>query len=155
MKQKIIGVISDTHGLMRPQALDALAGSDLIIHAGDIGAPEVLDALREIAPLHVVRGNIDQSAWSQPLPETEMFEVDGRYFYLLHNRRELDIDPVAAGVEAVVFGHSHRFCNEHQDGVLYFNPASAGPPRFSLPIAVGRIIVSEAGLQAEHIELEV
>ena len=146
-----IGVISDTHSLMRPQALEALRGSDLILHAGDVGDPAVLEPLRELAPLHVVRGNIDFQPWADVLTETDFIEVGGRFIYLLHNINHLDIDPQAAEIDVVVFGHSHRPCNELRDGVLYFNPASAGPRRFNLPIAVGRICVDDNGISAEHI----
>jgi putative phosphoesterase len=139
-----IGVISDTHGLVRPEALAALAGSELIVHAGDVGGPEVLEALVKIAPVRAVRGNNDVGAWARRLPATDRIEVGGRVLYVIHDVKELDLDPAAAGFAAVIAGHSHRPRNEHIGGVLWFNPGSAGPRRFSLPITVGRI---DAGRQ--------
>lgn len=141
---KTIGVISDTHGLLRPEAVAALQGSDLIIHAGDIGDPKVLDELRAIAPLTVVRGNVDH--WAHDLPDDEVAEVDGRYFYVLHNLGDLNLDPVAAGFHAVISGHSHKPGIAHKDGVLYLNPGSAGPRRFTLPIALARIELRDDGM---------
>jgi len=136
-----IGVISDTHGLVRPEALAALAGSELIVHAGDVGGPEVLEALAAIAPVRAVRGNNDKGAWAAKLPEIDIVEVGGHALYLIHDVKELDLDAGAAGFAAVIAGHSHRPRNEVVGGVLYFNPGSAGPRRFSLPITVGRIDV--------------
>jgi putative phosphoesterase len=135
-----VGVISDTHGLCRPQALAALAGSDLILHAGDVGDPSVLDTLRQLAPVRAVRGNNDCGGWADALPETDVVELPGGlYVYLIHDIQALDLDPAAARLSAVVAGHSHRPRNELEDGVLYFNPGSAGPRRFRLPVTVGRI----------------
>ena len=136
-----IGVISDTHGLMRPEALAALAGCELIVHGGDVGGREVLAALAKIAPVRAVRGNNDTGAWARALPATERIEVAGRVLYVIHDVKELDVDPAAAGIDVVIAGHSHRPRNETVDGVLFFNPGSAGPRRFSLPITVGRIDV--------------
>lgn len=150
---KTIGVISDTHGLVRPEATDALSGCDAIVHAGDIGSPDVLDQLREIAPLTVIRGNIDK--WANSLPDTEVLKVENRYFYILHDVNELDLDPEAAGFDVVISGHSHRPTIGEKNGVLYLNPGSAGPRRFTLPVAVAKLVVSEQRLDAEVIELAV
>lgn len=149
-----LGVISDTHGLLRPQALVALAGSDLILHAGDVGGPEILGPLRELAPVHAVRGNVDRGAWAQELPGTEVVEAGGHLVYVLHILEELDLDPAAAGFSAVVTGHTHRPRSEVRGGVLYLNPGSAGPRRFKLPVTVARVRVSAAGLDPEIVELE-
>ncbi|HEV2447576.1 MAG TPA: metallophosphoesterase family protein [Candidatus Sulfopaludibacter sp.] len=130
-----VGLISDTHGLLRPRAVEALAGSDLIIHAGDVGDPAILEALRRIAPLTAVRGNIDKAPWARTLPETAV--VEG--IYVLHNLRELDLDPAAGGFRAVVSGHSHKPGSFRKNGVLYINPGSAGPRRFRLPVTVARL----------------
>ena len=148
-----VGVISDTHGLVRPEALEALAGSQLIVHAGDVGGPEVLEALAKIAPVRAVRGNNDKGAWASRLPESDFVEVAGRTIYVIHDVKELDLDPAASGIAAVIAGHSHQPRNELVDGVLYFNPGSAGPRRFSLPISVG-MIDAGAQLVARIIELE-
>lgn len=137
----MIGVISDTHGLLRPEALAALRGSELIIHAGDVGDPEILDQLAAIAPVTAIRGNVDTSAWARRLPETEVVEVDGISIYVLHDLAQLDLKAEAAGFQAVIYGHSHVPKQEERNGVLYFNPGSAGPRRFKLPISVGRLIV--------------
>ncbi len=150
---KTIGVISDTHGLVRPEAKDALSGCDAIVHAGDIGSPGVLDELREIAPLTVIRGNIDK--WANSLPDTEVLRVENRYLYILHDVNELDLDPGAAGFDVVISGHSHRPTVGEKNGVLYLNPGSAGPQRFTLPVAVAKLEVSEQHLDAEVIELAV
>lgn len=148
-----VGVISDTHGLVRPEALEALAGAQLIVHAGDVGGPEVLEALAKIAPVRAVRGNNDKGAWASRLPESDFVEVAGRTIYVIHDVKELDLDPAASGIAAVIAGHSHQPRNELVDGVLYFNPGSAGPRRFSLPISVG-MIDAGAQLVARIIELE-
>jgi putative phosphoesterase len=132
-----IGLISDTHGLMRPQALDALRGCAHILHAGDIGAPEVLDALRPIAPLTAVRGNNDHGAWARVIRATETVTLGGVAVYLIHEIGLLDVDPVAGGIRVVVSGHSHKPTIETRGGVLYVNPGSAGPRRFRLPVSVG------------------
>jgi hypothetical protein len=150
-----IGVISDTHGLVRPEALDALRDCALIVHAGDVGGPEVLERLREIAPTIAVRGNNDTGAWGRALPHTEVVEVGELNLYLLHDLAELDLDPAAADLAAVVSGHSHRPKAELRRGVLYLNPGSAGPRRFKLPVAVARLTVSGRSLSHEIIELRV
>ena len=148
---RIIGVISDTHGLLRPEAKAALGECDAIIHAGDIGKPDVLDELAEIAPVTAIRGNVDK--WAVDLPDTEVVEIDGRYLYVLHDLKRLDLDPKAAGFDAVIFGHSHAPSVQTRDGVLYLNPGSAGPRRFTLPIALARLTVGDAGLDAAIVEL--
>lgn len=148
-----IGVISDTHGLLRASALDALSGSDLIVHAGDIGKPDVIEALENLAPVVAVRGNVDRGDWAHDLPGSEVVTVGDRYLYLLHDIADLDIDP-NAGFDGVVYGHSHKPVNEWRDDVLYFNPGSAGPRRFKLPIALGWIRVSASGMQAGIVELD-
>ena len=150
-----VGVISDTHGLLRPEAVEALAGSDLIIHAGDVGDPAIIDRLRAIAPVFAVRGNIDKGNWAARLPMTELVEAGGRLLFVLHDIAELDLDPAAAGFAAVVFGHSHQPLIARRDGVLFLNPGSAGPRRFKLPIAVARVSVSGQRLEAEIVELSV
>jgi uncharacterized protein len=134
-----IGIISDTHGLLRPEAVERLAGVDHIIHAGDIGRPDVISDLRKIAPVTAVRGNIDRDAWAAGYPQTELVKLAGRFFYVLHNRAALDLDPAAAGIDVVVSGHSHQPKIETVDGVVYLNPGSAGPRRFSLPIALATL----------------
>ena len=144
----MVGVISDTHGLMRPEALAALAGSDHILHAGDIGTPAVLEALHAIAPVTAVRGNNDRGPWAEAIAEREMLELGGAWFYVLHDIAELDIDPQAAGVQVVVAGHSHKPLREERDGVIYLNPGSAGPRRFKLPVAVARVVVEGARVEA-------
>jgi hypothetical protein len=149
----LIGVISDTHGLLRPEAIKALRGSDHIIHAGDVGAPEILDELRAIAPVTAVRGNIDKAAWAQQLPENEVLEVAGVCIYVLHDLAQLDLKPKAAGFAAVVSGHSHVAKQETRDGVLYFNSGSAGPRRFKLPVSVGRLFVENGKLRCERLPL--
>jgi putative phosphoesterase len=155
MAEPLIGVIADTHGLLRPQALQALSGVDLIIHAGDIGNPEVLAGLERLAPVRAVRGNVDRGDWAAGLPRTRVVEVGGLHLYVLHELFSLDLDPAAAGFAAVIFGHSHEPYLEHKDGVLYLNPGSAGPRRFSLPVTLARLRVQGASLTAQVIELKV
>jgi len=155
VKEIAVGVISDTHGLVRPQALEALQGSTLILHAGDVGDAEVLEQLRAIAPTIAVRGNIDTSAWAQSLPVTDVVEVGALHFYLLHELSRLDFDPEAAGFAAVISGHTHRPSSVVRGGVLYLNPGSAGPRRFSLPIAVARLQIVGDRVSHEIIELQV
>ncbi|NLC71669.1 MAG: metallophosphoesterase family protein [Desulfuromonadaceae bacterium] len=150
----LIGVISDTHGLLRPQATAALQGCHLILHAGDVGRPEILDDLRLIAPLVAVRGNVDRGSWAAALAEKELVEAGGRYFYLLHQLDQLDIDPVAAGVAAVISGHSHIPRMKKRGGILYFNPGSAGPKRWNLPVSVGLLKVVEGLVEGQIIELQ-
>ena len=136
-----MGVISDTHGLVRPEALRALRGSQRIVHAGDVGGPEVLAALRRIAPVTAVRGNNDRAPWARALPETRVLKIGGARLYLLHDVHALEVDPAAARFQAVIAGHSHQPRMELRDGVLFFNPGSAGPRRFRLPVSVGRLVV--------------
>lgn len=152
---KCVGVISDTHGLLREEAIAALQGSELIIHAGDIGTPAVLERLREIAPVHAVRGNNDRDGWARALPVTDVVEVGALQVYLLHDLNDLDIDPAAAGFAAVITGHTHKPAAYARDGVLYLNPGSAGPRRFTLPIALARLVVSTLGIEHEIVELAV
>ena len=149
-----IGVISDTHGLLRPEATDALHGSELIIHAGDVGAPGILEALTRIAPVVAVRGNVDTAPWATALPATEVVEVAGRHLYVLHQIEHLDLDPSAAGFAAVIYGHSHKPSVEVRCGVLYLNPGSAGPRRFTLPITLVRLRIGAGGLEPELVSLE-
>jgi putative phosphoesterase len=152
----LVGVISDTHGLMRPEALRALAGADVIIHAGDIGRPAVLDALRAHAPAVVaVRGNNDREAWARDIAETETIEVGELRLYLLHALQELALDPAASGFDVVVSGHSHRPSVERREGVLYLNPGSAGARRFKLPVSVARLTVRGRSCRARIVELKV
>ncbi len=151
----VVGVISDTHGLLRPEALVPLHGSDLIIHAGDVGAPEILDRLREIAPTFAVRGNIDTSPWAQALPLTDVVEAGRVQCYVLHNLLDLSLDPKASGFAVVISGHTHRPHAQVRHDVLYLNPGSAGPRRFTLPIAVARIEVNGSHISHEIIELQV
>jgi putative phosphoesterase len=150
-----VGVISDTHGLLRPEALAALAGVERIVHAGDIGSPDVLAALERIAPVAAVRGNNDREAWAAGIPETEVVEVGDVSLYVLHDLHELDLDPGAAGFAAVIAGHSHQPRVEERAGVLYLNPGSAGPRRFKLPISVARLTVTGPRVQATLVTLEV
>jgi uncharacterized protein len=150
----IIGVISDTHGLLRPGALAALQGSDYIIHAGDIGDPQILDKLAAIAPLTAVLGNIDHGAWANKIPTTNVLEVGEISINVLHNLQELDWKPEAAKFAAVVYGHSHVPKQEWKNGVLYFNPGSAGPRRFRLPLSVGRLRIKDGRIDAKILLLE-
>jgi uncharacterized protein len=151
----IIGVISDTHGLLRPEVVELLRGSEHIIHAGDIGSPEIVPALEKIAPVTAIRGNVDTQAWSRRFAETEVVELEGLHIYVIHDAHALDLNPRAAGFAAVISGHSHQPKHEMKDGVLYFNPGSAGPRRFKLPISVGRLEISAAGIQGSLHRLEV
>jgi uncharacterized protein len=147
----IIGVISDTHGLLRDEALEALRGSEHIIHAGDVGAPEILRKLAEIAPVTAVCGNIDRQRWAKKLPLTEVLEVGGVSIYILHDLHQLDLKPEAAGFAAVVSGHSHLPKQKVRNGVLYFNPGSAGPHRFRLPVSIGRLMVGNGRVEGKII----
>jgi uncharacterized protein len=149
----LIGVISDTHGLLRPEASEALRGVDHILHAGDVGDPLILDSLRELAPVTAISGNIDAYGPCSHLPATEVVTLHGRTFYMLHDRNALDLDPVAAGFAAVISGHSHRPLIEWRQGVLYLNPGSAGPRRFSLPISLGLVTVSPNELEPRLVTL--
>ncbi len=150
----IIGVISDTHGLLRTEALAALRGSDYIIHAGDVGNPQILEKLAEIAPVTAVRGNVDHDEWAQKIPTTNVLEIGRVSIYVLHILQELDLKPEAAKFAAVVYGHSHVPKQEVKQSVLYFNPGSAGPRRFNLPVTVGRLILSDGKLESEIVKLE-
>jgi putative phosphoesterase len=154
-KRITLGVISDTHGLLRPEAVEALRGSDRILHAGDIGAPEILEALVKIAPVTAVRGNVDTGAWARSLAETEVVEAGGVSVYILHNLGQLDLKPEAAGFRVVIFGHSHHPKIDEKNGVLYFNPGSAGPRRFHLPVSVGRLMIGAGKVRAQLVELEI
>jgi hypothetical protein len=149
-----IGLISDTHGLLRPQALDALRGSELIIHAGDVGKPEVLTALRRLAPVVAVRGNVDKADWASSLPETAVVEAGAVLLYVLHDLHSLDLDPAASGFHIVVSGHSHKPEQIERSGVLYINPGSAGPRRFQLPVSVALLNVDRRPFKVEFVELE-
>jgi uncharacterized protein len=151
---RTIGAISDTHGLLRPQALAALAGCDPIIHAGDVGSRDVLARLGALAPVHAVRGNVDHGAWSANLPVTQRIEIDGFRIYVLHILAQLD-SQAADNVDAVIYGHSHQPKIETKNGTLFFNPGSAGPRRFRLPITVGRMTAEHGKLRAEIVELSV
>jgi putative phosphoesterase len=151
----MIGIISDTHGLLRPEAAAALRGCRLLLHAGDVGAAEVLDALRRVAPVVAIRGNVDRGDWASELPEREVVEVDGVSIYMLHDLAGLDLDPVAAGFGVVVSGHTHAPCVEERRGVLYLNPGGAGPRRFSLPLSVARLTIEDGRALAEIVTLDV
>ena len=148
-----VGVISDTHSLLRPSAFDALRGSDYIIHAGDVGDPDILDQLCTIAPVTAVRGNVDSGSWAKKLPITDILDVGGMLVYVIHILQDIDLKPDAAGIAAVVYGHSHKPEHEIKNGVLYFNPGSAGPRRFSLPISIGKLSVAGGQITGELIPL--
>ena len=151
--ETLIGIISDTHGLLRPEAVEALRGVDLILHAGDVGSPEVLDGLKSIAPVMAVRGNNDKGAWAGELPHWEVAVLEPVYVYMIHDLKEMDLSPAAAGFQVVVSGHSHKPSVEEHKGVLYVNPGSAGPRRFTLPISIAKLIVNGAEVSAEIVEL--
>jgi len=153
--QIVIGVISDTHGLLRPDALAALQGSNYIVHAGDIGDPDILTRLKEIAPVTAIRGNVDCEAWARKMPETNVLEVGGVSIYILHNLAALDLKPEAAGFSAVIYGHTHVPKQEVKNKVLYFNPGAAGARRFKLPISVGKMIVENGSIQGHTINLDI
>jgi uncharacterized protein len=152
---KVIGLISDTHGLIRPEAVQALQGSEVIIHAGDVGRPDVLGHLMAIAPVVAVRGNVDGGAWAASLPMTEKLTFGGHELHVLHILTDLALDPKATGISAVIYGHSHKPLIEETDGVLYINPGSAGPRRFRLPVTVGRLTIEDGRLKPQIIELAV
>jgi len=149
-----IGVISDTHGLLRPEAFAALRGSDYIIHAGDIGDPDILEKLTTIAPVTAVRGNVDHGGWALKIPITNVLEVGNVSFYVLHVLAELDLKPEAAGFAVVVYGHSHTPKKDSKNGVVYFNPGSAGPKRFNLPVSVGRLTIEAGKIESRILRLE-
>jgi uncharacterized protein len=148
-----IGVISDTHGLLRPEAVEALRGSDYIIHAGDIGDPNILSRLAQLAPVTAVRGNVDREKRARKIPETNVLEIGGVFIYVLHDLQSLDLKPEAAGFSAVISGHSHVPRKEIRNGVLYFNPGSAGPIRFKLQVSVGRLVLQDGKIGAELLQL--
>ena len=150
-----VGVISDTHGLLRPEAVELLRGSQHIIHAGDIGSPEIITALEKIAPVTAIRGNVDTQSWARRFAETEVVELEGVHIYVIHDANALELNPKAAGFAAVLSGHSHQPKQEMKDGVLYFNPGSAGPRRFKLPISVGRLEITGGKLHAEILPIAV
>jgi putative phosphoesterase len=148
-----IGLISDTHGLLRDEALRALEGSDLIIHAGDVGKPEIIDALKTLAPVFAVRGNVDTESWASALPETEVIEAGSATIYVLHDVHALDLNPAAAGFHIVVSGHSHKPARTERDGILYINPGSAGPRRFQLPVTIARLDLGQTPWKVDFIDL--
>lgn len=150
---RLVGLVSDTHGLLRPEALEALRGVELIVHAGDVGAGAVLERLAEIAPVAAIRGNNDRGSWADALPQTRVVEVGDTLLYVVHDVAELELDPVAAGFHVVVSGHSHRPRVDRRGGVLFVNPGSIGPRRFTLPIALARLRVSASGIDATIVEL--
>ena len=148
-----IGIISDTHGLLRPEAIKHLARTDHLIHAGDIGAPEVIEGLRKIAPTTAIRGNIDTGEWAKDYPDTELVAIGGRAFYVLHNLKEIKLDPAASGIDVIISGHSHRPKIEMKNGVLYLNPGSAGPRRFKLPIALAIVTLTDRAILPRILEI--
>jgi putative phosphoesterase len=148
-----LGVISDTHGLLRPEAVDALRGCDRILHAGDVGDARILEELVRIVPVTAIRGNIDTEPWARTLAETEVVEAGDISIYMLHDLGRLDLKPEVAGFRAVIYGHSHQPKIEEKNGVLYFNPGSAGPRRFRLPVSVGRLLIEDGSVRAELIEI--
>ncbi|MBI2990642.1 MAG: metallophosphoesterase family protein [Deltaproteobacteria bacterium] len=155
MKKSAIGVISDTHGLLRPETFKALRNSDLIIHAGDVGKPEIIEALKSIAPVVAIRGNNDKDKWARRFPETAVVKVGKIRIYIIHDLKELEIDPAAAGFRVVISGHSHRPSVVERVGVLFLNPGSAGPHRFKLPVAVARLRVRDESVSSHIVELPV
>jgi len=152
---KTIGIISDTHKLLRPEALAVLRGADLIIHAGDIGSLEVVEALRTLAPVSAIRGNIDKAAWADEFPYDDVVKVSGKTIYVLHDVNNLERDPITAGFDVVISGHSHSPKINHRDNVLYINPGSAGPRRFKLPVAVASLKIHRGKLEANIEELSI
>ena len=152
---KRIGLISDTHGLLRKEAVDALRGSELILHAGDVGKPEILEVLKKIAPVVAVRGNVDTDPWARALPETAVAEAGSVLVYVLHDVNVLDLNPTASGFHIIVSGHSHKPRKTERHGVLYINPGSAGPRRFQLPITVARLRLEGTGYEVEFVDLQV
>jgi hypothetical protein len=150
---KMVGLISDTHGLLRDEAVAALRGCDLIVHAGDVGKPEILTALEEVAPVVVVRGNTDTQPWARSLPETAVTQAGAAMIYVLHNLQELDLNPATAGFHIVISGHTHKPTRTQENGVLYINPGSAGPRRFDLPLTLARVDLSVLPWQVEFIDL--
>jgi putative phosphoesterase len=152
--RRLVGLISDTHGVLRPEALGPLQGSELIVHAGDIGEEAVLERLRSVAPVTAVRGNIDKGAWAQKLPKTAAFEIDRVGVYVIHDINELDVVPEAAGFKVVVSGHSHHPFIQERNGVLFVNPGSAGPRRFNLPVSLALMYVENRSVEVQLVDLE-
>jgi uncharacterized protein len=150
-----LGIISDTHGLLRPEALAALRASQHILHAGDVGDPEILERLRDLAPVTAIRGNIDKAGWAKKLPVTDAVELSGVLIYVLHDLAQLDLKPEIGGFNMVVYGHSHVPRQETRNGVLYLNPGSAGPRRFTLPVSVARVVIEDGKIDAEIVTLDV
>ena len=155
MTGRLVGLISDTHGLLRPEAVRALQGSDLIVHAGDIGKASVLDALGALAPVIAVRGNADKEVWARKLPKTDALEIDQVGVYVIHDVKDLDLIPEAAGIKVIVSGHSHQPSIQERSGVIFVNPGSAGPRRFNLPVSIARMQVQAESVQVELITLAV
>jgi putative phosphoesterase len=153
--ERLIGVISDTHGLVRPEAIDALRGLELILHAGDIGDSTVLEDLKAIAPVVAVRGNNDKGAWAEDIPHWEVVEVGAVFIYMVHDLNEMDMRPTPAEFQVVISGHSHRPLIDERNGVLYLNPGSAGPRRFDLPVSIARMKVVGDSVNAQLVELSV
>jgi putative phosphoesterase len=151
---KRIGLISDTHGLLRKEAVEALLGSELILHAGDVGKPEILEELKKVAPVVAVRGNVDTEPWAKALPETAVAEVAATLIYVLHDVNALDLNPATSDFHIVVSGHSHKPGKTEREGVLYINPGSAGPRRFQLPVTVARLNLSRIPYEVEFVDLE-
>lgn len=150
---KKIGLISDTHGFLRVEAMRALEGSDLIVHAGDVGNPEIIDALKSLAPVKAIRGNIDTQPWASALPATAVVEAGHVLIYVLHDLHQLDLDPRAAGFHIVIFGHTHKPASEEKSGVRYLNPGSAGPRRFQLPVSIARLDIGQTPWKIEIVNL--
>lgn len=148
-----LGVLSDTHGLLRPQAVQTLETCDAIIHAGDIGSEEVLKALKAMAPIYAVRGNVDWEPWTRNMPVSDVVEIAGHFFYIIHILENIDLDPAAAGIDVVVSGHSHMPDLSRNGKVLYMNPGSAGPRRFTKPVSMGKIVIDDQDLNPEIIDL--
>lgn len=153
MSVRHVGVIADTHGLLRPEAVRALAGVELIIHAGDIDEPVVWDSLRQIAPVVAVRGNVDHGPWAEVLPMTEVVQIDEQFLYVLHDLGQLDLDPGAAAFQVVISGHTHKPENRTESGILFLNPGSAGPKRFKLPVTLAILEIDGTKVTARHVEL--
>jgi putative phosphoesterase len=150
---KTIGIISDTHGLVRQEAIESLKGCELVIHAGDVGKPEVIHSLEEIAPVIAVRGNVDKGDWANTLPKTQVVEVSNIFIYVIHHIGELDLNPKAAGFNIVIYGHSHKPKKEIVDGIIYINPGSAGPRRFNLPISLALMRIGRNAIDVNFVEL--
>jgi putative phosphoesterase len=155
LKDGRIGLVSDTHGLVRPQALAALQGSEVIVHAGDIGKPEVLDSFSSVAPVIAIKGNNDRDPWAKKIPDVLNLEINGIKIHVIHNVNELEADPADEGIRVIVSGHSHKPGLVERDKILFINPGSAGPRRFKLPVAVGKLWINRGKVHAEIIELKI